>query len=207
MQATARREVFEMGCYYHPKLPTALRCRLCGHEICASCSEEGVCPGCRLGRAINVAAKRLPTVVVAEPRPSGPASAPAAAQASAPAVSAAATAPLNDSTEQSGEDRLLAALCYPVWPLALLLLLLPSGHNKFVRFHVLQSLGVNGLCVGLSVVYSLLANLPVIGWQSAVALPFLVPLWMLADLYLAIRAGTGQSPRVPFAADLASRFG
>jgi uncharacterized membrane protein len=100
----------------------------------------------------------------------------------------------------------LAALCYPLWPLAVLLLLLPSGRSGFVRFHVLQSLGVNGLGFGLYVIYALLSNLPVIGWQSAFALPFLVPLWMLGDLYLAIRAATGQTPRVPFASDLASKF-
>ncbi len=102
---------------------------------------------------------------------------------------------------------MLAALCYPLWPLALLLLLLPAAHGKFVRFHVLQSLGVNALGVALYAVYALSAGLPVVGWQSAFALPLLVPLWMLGDLYLAIRAAVGESPRVPFAADLASKFG
>jgi uncharacterized membrane protein len=192
-----------MGCYYHPKLPTALRCTDCGHEICAACSDSGVCPGCRLGRAMRAApARQLPTATVEAPR--GAWSAPSTAS-SAPNVTHAVVAPVE--TQVSGEERVLAALCYPLWPLALLLLLLPGAHAKFVRFHVLQSLAVNALGVALYAVYALAANLPVIGWQSAFALPFLVPAWMLADLYLAIRAATGQTPRVPFAADFAGRFG
>jgi uncharacterized membrane protein len=106
----------------------------------------------------------------------------------------------------TNEERALAALCYPLWPLSLLLLLVPLGRSSFVRFHVLQSLGVNGLGLGLYVIYALLANVPVVGWQSAFALPFLVPLWMLGDLYLAVRAASGHMPRVPFAGDLASKF-
>jgi uncharacterized membrane protein len=194
-----------MGCYYHPKLPTALRCTDCGHEICASCSDAGVCPGCRLGRAMHAApARQLPTKTVEAPR--GAWTAPPAGQAAAP-TTRADVAPVAAAADVSAEDRVLAALCYPLWPLALLMLLLPSAHAKFVRFHVLQSLGVNVLAVALYAVYALAANLPVIGWQSAFALPFLVPAWMLANLYLAIRAATGQSPRVPFAADFANKFG
>jgi uncharacterized membrane protein len=192
-----------MGCYYHPKLPTALRCVDCGHEICTSCSDAGVCPGCRLGRAMNASpAKRLPTATADAPRSTfvPPPTATVAAATAGTVVAAAEPA-------VSSEDRVLAALCYPLWPLALLLLLLPSARDKFVRFHVLQSLTVNALGVALYAVYALLANLPVIGWQSSFALPFIVPAWMLADLYLAIRAATGQSPRVPFAGDLASKFG
>ena len=191
-----------MGCYYHPKLPTAMRCIDCGHEVCTSCSDEGVCPGCRLGRAMRATpATRLPTAVADAPRSTfvPPPTRDVAATA------AAVVAPIESAA--STEDRVLAALCYPLWPLALLLLLLPSGHAKFVRFHVLQSLAVNALGVALYSAYALLGNLPVIGWQSAFALPFVVPAWMLADLYLAIRAGTGQSPRVPFAADFAAKFG
>jgi uncharacterized membrane protein len=191
-----------MGCYYHPKLPTASRCVDCGNEICTACSEAGVCPGCRLGRAMRAApARQLPTATIDAPR--GAWSAPPS-QPSAPATTHAVVAAV---AEVSAEDRVLAALCYPLWPLALLLLMLPSAHAKFVRFHVLQSLAVNALGVALYAVYALAANLPVVGWQSAFALPFLVPAWMLGDLYLAIRAATGLSPRVPFAADFASKFG
>ena len=190
-----------MGCYYHPKLPTAQRCVDCGNEICTTCNDAGVCPGCRLGRAMRAApAKRLP----AAEAPRTTFAPPPTASVSA-AAATAVIAPVD--TQVTGEERVIAGLCYPLWPLALLLLLLPSAHSKFVRYHVLQSIAVNVLGVGLYVVYALLANLPVVGWQSAFALPFVVPAWMLADLYLAIRAGTGQMPRVPVAGDFATKFG
>jgi uncharacterized membrane protein len=191
-----------MGCYYHPRLATALRCHDCGREICQTCSDGGICPGCRLGRALQGAPGKSAVAVAEAPRPgtwTAPRAAANVSAVSAPVVQA-------DEETASNEDRVLAALCYPLWPLALLLLLLPSGRSGFVRFHVLQSLGVNALGVALYVIYALLANVPLIGWQSAFALPFLVPLWMLGDLYLAIRAASGQMPRVPFAADWASRF-
>jgi len=204
-----------MGCYYHPKLPTATLCRDCGHEICATCSGDGICPGCRLGRAMKIAPSRqVPTTITMEPPPYAGAAARAGANgASAAHVnsgrinSTATDASTTAVVAPTNEERVLSAACYPLWPLALLLLLLPSGHSKFVRFHVLQSLGVNALGVALYGAYALAAHLPVIGWQSAFALPFLVPLWMLADLYLAIRAAYGESPRVPFAGDLAARYG
>ena len=193
-----------MGCYYHPKLPTATLCRDCGHEICTNCSENGICPGCRLGRAMKVTASRrlMPTVTI-EPPPYAKAT--AQADVSDGRINSTATIETQTATVPTNEERVLAAACYPLWPLALLLLLLPSGHSKFVRYHVLQSLGVNALGVALYGAYSLAAALPVIGWQSNFALPFLVPLWMLGDLYLAVRAAYGESPRVPFAGDVASK--
>ncbi|MBV8081372.1 MAG: hypothetical protein JOY86_00150 [Candidatus Eremiobacteraeota bacterium] len=192
-----------MGCYYHPRLATATLCRDCGREICQTCSESGVCPGCRLGRALKSSQART-EVAVAEPPRSSTWSAPRV-ETPKPAASASPAA-ANTAVDATHEERALASACYVLWPLSLILLLLPSGRSTFVRFHVLQSLGVNGLGVALYLIYALLANVPLIGWQSAWALPFLVPLWLLADLYLAIRAATGQMPRVPFAGDLASRF-
>jgi uncharacterized membrane protein len=185
-----------MSCYYHPKVPTVTVCRDCGHEICATCSSDSVCPGCRLGRAMkNAGGER---VLTAE-RDGGYQNAYRYAQG-AQSVSAVAEAP------PSFEDRLLAALSYPIWPLALLMLFLPAHRSKFVRFHILQSLGVNALGVLLYAVYALAAHLPVVGWQSAFMVPFLMPIWFLVDLYLAIKAHSGAMTRVPIAAEYASRF-
>jgi uncharacterized membrane protein len=192
-----------MGCYYHPRLETATRCHDCGREICQTCSEGGICPGCRLGRAIKGAQTQTAVATLEPPRQNAWSGAQTNfTQGSAPST-VVATA---ERPAATNEERAMAALCYPLWPLSLLLLLVPLGRSAFVRFHVLQSLGVNGLGLALYLVYALLANVPVIGWQSAFALPFLVPLWMLGDLYLAVRAAGGQMPRVPFAGDLASKF-
>lgn len=86
------------------------------------------------------------------------------------------------------------------------MLFLPSHRSKFVRFNVLQALGVNALGVALYLAYALSTHLPVIGWQSALMVPFLVPAWFLVDLYLAVRTYGGHTTRVPLAADLAQRY-
>jgi uncharacterized membrane protein len=185
-----------MSCYYHPKVPTAGVCRDCGHEICATCSEDSVCPGCRLGRAMkNAGGER---VLTAE-RPNAYRNAWQFPPGATQSVSAVAEAP-------PAEDRLLAALAYPIWPIALLMLFLPAHRTKFVRFHILQSLGVNALGVLLYGVYALLANLPVVGWQSALMLPFLLPIWFVVDIFLAVKAHSGAMTRVPIAAEYASKF-
>lgn len=180
-----------MGCYIHPAVPAAVRCRDCGKEICSTCSLDSICPGCRLGRAMkreSVAQRVLAGSAAAAPGAGG---------ASGPIAAAPGDA--------SHDDRLLAAIAYPFWPLALLMLFLP-GRSKFLRFNVVQALLVNLLGVVLYALALVTAHLWVIGWQSALLLPFIVPLWFLFDVYLAARAYGGHTTRVPIAADYAQKY-
>jgi uncharacterized membrane protein len=200
-----------MGCYYHPAVPTAVLCRECGHEICAHCSIDSLCPGCRLGQAIKGAAQKQPVLTAAAatngnartasatagPTLGGPA--PAAAAAPRPTVTIVEEAP-------APEDRLLAALCYPLWPIALIVLFLQSQRSKFLKFNVVQSLAVNALGVALYMIYAAASNMPVVGWQSALVLPFAMPIWFFVDLYLGVKAYGGQTIKVPIAADFASKY-
>lgn len=181
-----------MGCYIHPAVPTAARCRDCGKEICATCSLDAICPGCRLGRAMK--RETIAQRVLVSSAPSG------TGTDGTPAASPAATA-----SGATHEDRLLAAIAYPFWPLALLMLFLP-GRSKFLRFNVVQALLVNALGVVLYALTLFSAHLWVIGWQSVVLLPFIVPIWFLFDVYLAARAYGGQTTRVPIAADYAQKY-
>lgn len=114
-------------------------------------------------------------------------------------------APVVTVSDSSDDDRILAAISYPLWPVALFLLALRSRLSPFVRYHAIQALLVNALGVGAYFVYSAAANLPVIGWQSALVLPILLPAWFIINLYLGIRAYGGHLTRVPVAADYAQR--
>lgn len=114
-------------------------------------------------------------------------------------------APTVTVIEASDDDRILAALSYPLWPVALFLVALHSRMSAFVRYHAIQALLVNALGVGAYFVYSAAANLPVIGWQSSLVLPILLPAWFIINLYLGIRAYGGHVTRVPLAADFAAR--
>lgn len=209
-----------MSCYYHPKVPTLTRCTDCGHEICATCAVDSLCPGCRLGRAM----RRGPLEVQVQTKGSqtdfagrfggdhfaGTATATAASVgngASHANDSASVSQPAAPVAEAPpSEDKLLAALCYPLWPLALLLLVLRGKRPQFVRYHALQALFVNALGVAAYFVYSGAGALPVVGWQSNLVLPLLLPAWFILDLYLAVRAYGGHMTRVPLAAEYASRY-
>lgn len=201
-----------MGCYYHPAVPTAVLCKECGHEICTHCSVDTLCPGCRLGQAIKGAAQKQPVLVAAattngngarSTSSAGSAFGAATAQAAPPRPTIAATVVEDPPTP---EDRLLSSLCYPLWPIALIVLFLQSHRSKFLRFNVVQSLAVNALGVALYLMYAAAQNIPVVGWQSALVLPFAMPIWFFVDLYLAVKAYGGQTVKVPIAADLATKF-
>src|SRR4029077_13679360 len=201
-----------MGCYYHPAVPTAVLCRECGHEICSHCAIDSLCPGCRLGQAMKGAVQRQPVLAAvngnangngARTRPEpGPSFGAASAQAAAPPRPSATVV----DPPPSPEDRLLSALCYPLWPVAMIVLFLQSQRSKFLRFNVVQSLAVNALGVGLYAIYAAAQHFPVIGWQSALVLPFAMPIWFFIDLYLGIKAYGGESIKVPIAAELASKY-
>jgi uncharacterized membrane protein len=200
-----------MGCYYHPAVPTAVFCRECGHEICSHCAIDSLCPGCRLGQAIKGAAQKQPVLTAAasangngarSASAPGPSAAPPPRPAAAPPRPAATIV----ETPSTPEDRLLAALCYPLWPVAMIVLFLLSHRSRFLRFNVVQSLAVNALGVALYVIYAAAQHFPVIGWQSALVLPFAMPIWFFVDLYLGVKAYGGQSINVPIAADVAAKY-
>ena len=199
----------KMSCYYHPAVPTAVLCRECNHEICSTCSVDAICPGCRLGHAIGANAPGLRSLNAA-PGGASSSNAGATSQATAtppppgPERPRATVTPIE--TPPTPEDRLLAAICYPLWPLALLMLFIRSQKSSFMRFHVVQALGVNALGVLVYMAYNFASGLPVVGWQSALFLPFMMPAWFFLDLYLAVRTYGGNTPRVPIAADYADKY-
>ena len=201
-----------MGCYYHPAVPTAVLCRECGHEICQHCAIDSLCPGCRLGQAMKGAAQRQPVLTAIKGGSNGdgaqsrPTAGPSFAGTPGPAAAPPRASVTVIDTPPTPEDRLLAALCYPLWPVALIVLFLQSQRSKFLRYNVVQSLAVNALGVGLYAIYAAASHFPVIGWQSALVLPFAMPIWFFIDLYLGIKAYGGESIKVPIAAELASKY-
>jgi uncharacterized membrane protein len=83
-----------------------------------------------------------------------------ASQAAAPASATGSGIPPN----------IAALLCYIVWPIicVLFLILEPYNKDKFVRFHAFQSLFLGlfsiGLAIGLVILTTILALIPVLGW-------------------------------------------
>ncbi len=96
------------------------------------------------------------------------------------------------------ESRLLAALCYPVWPLALVVLLLDKD-DVFVRYSAINGLGFALGVFLLSLPVALLGMIPILG--TLVVLAFWICAIALAVWY-AVRAYDGERVDVPFVTDL-----
>lgn len=92
-----------------------------------------------------------------------------------------------------------AMLCYVLGWLTGLIFFLVEKDNKFVRFHAMQSLIT---FLGLFVVESVLAVIPLIGWIVGLLLiPATVILWIV----LMVKAYQGEMFKLPIAGDMAEK--
>lgn len=121
---------------------------------------------------------------------------------------------LDASTSGSGLDSNVAgALSYLLGPLTGILFYLLED-DEFVRFHGAQSTVVFGglfvLSIGLTVLLSVLAAIPVVGWIAGALLGFLslllAPVAFVAWLFLMYKAYQGTEYEVPLAAGYARKY-
>ena len=103
------------------------------------------------------------------------------------------------------------ALAYVLGPITGVLFLVLEKENRFVRFHAAQSITTGlllvALSIGLSILSTVLAFVPVLGWIVALLLAVVIGfgsfvLWLL----LMWRASQGKEWEVPFAGALARRI-
>jgi uncharacterized membrane protein len=178
-----------MDCYFHSNVPSIAPCAHCGKAICATCrDEQGGCPSCRLGQKIDATVgERKQIYGQVPPRPSAPPMPPPRAT-------------VTTISDDPVESRALAALGYPLWPLALLALL-DSKKSSYIKRQALQALGFN---VGFAAFWGLLeltTMIPVLGWSSWVVLAGMVPLFILSSVIFGIKAWHGEPVRVPIISD------
>jgi uncharacterized membrane protein len=178
-----------MDCYFHSNVPSIAPCAHCGKPICATCrDEQGGCPSCRLGQKIEATVgERKQIHGQVPPRPSAPPAAPPRAT-------------VTTISDDPVESRALAALGYPLWPLALLALL-DSKKSNYIKRQALQALGFN---VGFAAFWGLLelsTFIPVLNWSSYVVLAAMVPLFILSSVIFGIKAWHGEPVRVPIISD------
>jgi len=100
------------------------------------------------------------------------------------------------AAEPSSNERLLAALCYPLFPIVSLFILLVEEHkNKaFERYHAVQALGAGVVIWVLFTVLSIILGATVI---LALCVPFLWILVLVPFLYWAYQAYQGKTFEVP----------
>lgn len=109
--------------------------------------------------------------------------------------------------ETSGsENRLLAALGYPIWIVALIVLLTDMKQNRFMRTHAVQALGYTVAWVVVYVAFSIITALPFLGFGLALLWPFLYLAWFVLALYYAYRAYQGQVFAIPVVSQFTERY-
>lgn len=119
------------------------------------------------------------------------------------------TSPATPSTGLA--PNVAGALAYLLGPITGVLFLVIEKENRFVRFHAAQSVTVGvvtiALAIGLSLLGTVLAFVPVLGWIVALLLTLVLGfgsfvLWIL----LMWRASQGKEWEVPIAGGLARRI-
>ncbi len=100
--------------------------------------------------------------------------------------------PLSPDTE-----KILSALGYPIWVIALVLILIAKPENKFGKFH-----GYQGLFFGIAwwvvvVVLSAFTRAPFIGWLFSVIGWFVGLGFFIVSIIYAVKAYQGKTFKVP----------
>jgi uncharacterized membrane protein len=110
-----------------------------------------------------------------------------------------------------GENRLLAALGYPIWIVALVVIATDLKKDPFLRYHGWQALfwgiGWFALWVALTVVGFFVSFVPLLGalfgFVTGVALWLA---WLVLSVLFAVRAYQGERFEVPVVANWARRY-
>lgn len=109
------------------------------------------------------------------------------------------------------KDKFLAALAYITCiPAIFFVLVEPFKHNRFIRFHSLQSifLAVASVAVALAmrILYSLFALIPRVGYLLAwLSSAVLLLGWFVLGLVLLIKALQGETFKLPWIGNLAEK--
>ncbi len=110
-------------------------------------------------------------------------------------------------TTTSPENRLLAALSYPIWIVALAVVLTDIKKDPFMRYHGWQALFWGLAWFVLWVGLTVLAAVPFFGLVFGVlAGPVLALAWLVLSVWYAVRAYQGQRFEIPVVTDLARRY-
>ena len=119
------------------------------------------------------------------------------------------TSPATPSTGLA--PNVAGALAYLLGPITGVLFLVIEKEDRFVRFHAAQSIAVGivliALSIGLSILGTVLAFIPVLGWIVALLLTLVLGFGSFV-LWIALmwRASQGKEWEVPIAGGLARRI-
>ncbi len=106
----------------------------------------------------------------------------------------------------SNENRILAALGYPIWIVAVVVLLTDMKNNRFMRLHAVQALGFN-IAYWIIFYFGLEFVLGVLGlWSLYVLVRLLQLAWLVLALWYAYQAYQGQTFAIPVISQFTDRY-
>lgn len=110
-------------------------------------------------------------------------------------------------TTPDQSNRLLAALAYPIWIIALVIILTDMKKDAFMKRHGWTALFWGIAWAVIYVALAILANIPVLGWIGAIVLgPFIWLAWFILSLYYAYQAYNGKEFSIPIVSDFAKKY-
>jgi uncharacterized membrane protein len=101
--------------------------------------------------------------------------------------------------------RLLAALAYPIWVVALIIVLTGARNDAFVRAHGWRGLFWAFAWVSVFFGWGIVASLPLLHWL-ALFYPLLWPTFIVLSIYYAVQAYNAREVSIPFVSEWAQRY-
>jgi len=101
--------------------------------------------------------------------------------------------------QTDSSNRLLAALAYPIWIIAIIIVLTDMKKDPFMRHHGWTALfwGVGWLIIYVALI--LLPFLWVLAWLLRLA-------WLILSIYYAVQAYNGKDVTIPIVSDWAKKY-
>jgi uncharacterized membrane protein len=114
------------------------------------------------------------------------------------------------STQPTSSDqtnKLLAALSYPIWIIALIVVLTDMKKDPFMKHHGWTALFWGIAWFVLWVALMILGNIPFLGWLLVIVSgPILWIVWLVLSIYYAIQAYNGKEVTIPVVSDFAKKY-
>lgn len=107
----------------------------------------------------------------------------------------------------SNENRLLAALGYPIWIIALIIVLTDMKKDPFMRNHGWTALFWAIAWLVIWTALQILSHIPLLGWLVFLfTAPVFWLAWLILSIYYAIQAYNGKVVSIPIVSDLAKKY-
>jgi uncharacterized membrane protein len=109
------------------------------------------------------------------------------------------------SADQS--NRLLAALAYPIWIIALIIILTDMKKDPYLKRHGWTGLFWTIAWIVIWFALMILANIPILGAIFVfITGPLLWIVWLVLSIYYAMQAYNGKEFTIPFVSEYAKKY-